>query len=262
MTPRYRKTASKGKFLTERDREVIEAVYEARYLTRSQIQQLYFGSATRAKTRLRILFNNGWLRKREVGQNREDVYYLGVKGRHLIEERLKLDREVVAKVSGIAGSGANPLLFLDHELSVSALYVALKLEARGYNWTLTWRNARALEMGNLGVQPDAYFKVTGQQTREAFIEFTAVLPKPSEMKGKIEGYQALWQTLRPIPVLWLTTSRAKLNTLNKSATDGILLGLYEDKGHLLTGTIWHYNGKQVAFLRPKETVLFRAGGRG
>ncbi len=260
MTSRYTKTASKGRFLTERDKQVIEAVYEARYLTRSQIQQLFFGSATRAKTRLRILYNNGWLRKREVGQNREDVYFLGVKGRHLIEERLKLQRDYVAKVSGVPGTGAT-LLYLDHELAISALYVALRLETRLHNWTLTWRNARQLELGKLGVQPDAYFQVKGQGTKEAFIEFTAVLPKPTEMKRKLEGYAEVWKKRRPIPVLWLTTSKAKLSSLKRQAGEGILLGLYEDKGQLLTGKIWHYQGQQVAFLRPKETVLFKAGGR-
>lgn len=262
MTSRYSKTSSRGRFLTERDKQIVESVYEARYLSTSQIRRLHFDSATRAKTRLRILYNNGWLKKREVGQNREDVYFLGVKGKHLIEERLDLDRDYVAKVAGVSGTGAT-LLYLDHDIAISSLYVDLKFEAKDHGWRIEWRNARQLELRKLGVQPDAYFRVKGASGgKEAFIEFTAVLPSPSEMKRKLEGYQTLWAKLRPIPVLWLTTTKSKLNSLANQAGEGVLLGLYEDKARLLTGTIWRHMGKQTCFLRPKETVLFKAGGRG
>jgi hypothetical protein len=92
------------------------------------------------------------------------------------------------------------------------------LECRRCDLRLTRKNAHMLELACLGVQADAYLCVEGTQKHEPSIEFTAVVPSQAEMKRKIEGYERLFPD-HPIPVLWLTTSRSKLNQLRKSLSE-------------------------------------------
>jgi hypothetical protein len=263
MTGRYSRQTVKYKRLTQRDKQIIEAVFTARYLSTSMVQSLFFTSSTRTKTRLRVLFNQGYLLKREVGERSEDVYYLGVKGRHLIEDMLSLERDYVTKVAGVSGQGN---LYLDHELTLSRLYVSGRKQAKLQGWQFDWCNTRMLRLARLGVQPDAHLKIRGERdVREAFIEFTDVLPKAVEMERKLEGYQALWANLRPIPILWFCSSRVKARRIRDGVRgcEAILVGDISQSSQYLTEAIWWWGQSKeaVAFLRPKETVLYRAGGR-
>ena len=62
--PRYRKAKTPPPMrLTDRDRRIIEAVYQLRFLTRDQIKRLEFeeGSMTACQRRLSLLSHNGYL---------------------------------------------------------------------------------------------------------------------------------------------------------------------------------------------------------
>ena len=80
--------------LQDRDKRIIAAVYEYRFLTRSQIQRLFnINCITRANVRLRKLFDHGYLDRRfrpTVTGTSESIYVLGM-DEHWNEKNLDLN---------------------------------------------------------------------------------------------------------------------------------------------------------------------------
>jgi hypothetical protein len=66
-----RSATSRGFVLTQRDMEIVEAVFLTRYLTLPMICKLFFspGATSSAKRRLRILFEQRFLDKRRASPN-------------------------------------------------------------------------------------------------------------------------------------------------------------------------------------------------
>jgi hypothetical protein len=262
MTKRFVRTSREGIRLTERDLHVVEAVFEARYLTNQMIARLLFSPTTfsTCKQRLRYLFDLGYLAKRHAQVNEPDLYYLGPKGRHYIASLGEHSRNDVDRIAGVSGGEATaPMLMMEHELTVSRLYVNARLECAEYGWTLRWQNARMLELQRLEVQPDGWLEVRGaQRSQQAYLEFTSVMPTKVEMSGKIARYEAHWQAVEvPVPVLWLTTSRAKQNLLRQGVAhsvyqDHFLLGMVEDAGRFLTDRMWSWSESEqmIQWIKP------------
>ncbi|MGI6379317.1 MAG: replication-relaxation family protein [Anaerolineae bacterium] len=262
MTKRFERTDRKGIRLTARDLQIVEAVFEARYLTNQMIARLLFAPTTfsTCKQRLRYLYDLGYLAKRQAHVNEPDVYYLGLRGKRHIVSKGEYTKEAVDRIAGVSGgSAAAPILMMEHELTLSRLYVNARLECAAHGWRLRWRNARMLELARLGMQPDAWLRVEGEQrSLQAYIEFTGVLPTAAELQAKIARYQAHWEGLEaPIPVLWLTTSRSKVQLLRKGIGDSgyrdyFLLGLIEDASRFLTGKVWWWSESEemIQWIRP------------
>jgi hypothetical protein len=250
MTRRFARKAREGDHLIDRDYRIVEAVFAARYMTLRQINDLLFLPTTFSycKQRCRVLYDLGYLRKRVVHQNEPDIYYLGLKGKRHIASQGAWSREQVNLITGTSGGVARtPMLMMEHELTLARLYVNARLECAGYGWELTWKNARMLELEQLGMQPDAWLAVSsGDKGRQAFLEFTAAMPSASELSGKLERYQAYWErTQDPTAVLWLTTSKRKAQRLLEGIRgcpyrDYFLVGLIEDAGTFLTRRMWHW----------------------
>ena len=124
-----------------------------------------------------------------------------------------------------------------------------------------------LELRGLGVQPDAYLRVTGERVdKRAFIEFTGVMPTREEMRGKLDGYAALEEAMDGVTILWFTTSKGKLEQLYQQVVeweyaDYVLLGLIEEEGEYLTQAMWKWSGsgKLVQFVTPGERILYEGG---
>ena len=251
MTKRFVRRQRSGIALTERDLRAVEAVFEARYMTNQLIARLLYKPTTfsSCKQRLRYLFDLGYLKKRKAQVNQPDVYYLGLIGKRYIVSLGEHTREVVDRIAGVGGEGAvAPSLMLRHELTLSRLYVNARLECRECGWDMHWKNTRSLESERLGIEPDARIVViNGRKSKQAFIEFTAAMPSAKELRGKIEGYAAYWErTGSPMPVLWFTTSRSKINRLRegiqKSAyRDYFLVGSIEDAARFLSGRVWWWS---------------------
>ena len=256
MTHRFEPREREGVYLTARDLRVVQSVFAARYLTARQIGRLLFGRAnsSHCRSRLRVLFDLGYLRKRDVGQNDPDVYYLGLQGRRYLAEAGVCSRSLADRVAGVSGEGAGaPGLMMAHELALSELYVEARLEAEGYGWALVWRNARLLELEELGVQPDAWLQVRhGGRSQEAYLEMTAAMPAAVELAGKLEGYRALWERGgRSCAVLWLTGSSPHaariLRAVRRTAYgDCFLVGLIEEARRFLTRRMWRWGDAQHA----------------
>ena len=256
MTERFERRERKGIHFTQRDREIVQAVFYARYLTSRQVARLFFKNtlSSSCKKRVRYLFDKGYLKKRLVNPSELDIYYLGLQGRHYIAQTVdSYPQDVVDKIAGVGGEGEVVSLMVRHELALSSLYVSAIMQCLQFGWQLVWQNTRMLELQRLGVQPDAYFQA---YNRKAFIEFTAVLPSRSEMQRKLDGYLPLLEQRGGVPILWFTTSKAKLEYLFKTAKgwlyqDYILFGLIEDNNEFLTKPIWKWSEQ-------KEPVPFIA----
>lgn len=242
--------------MTEKDYATLRALFDARYLTNQMVGDLFYTPTTMSwcRQRLRYLYDGGYIGKRKASPNEPDVYFLGKRGRTYIREVTGLDTETIKKMCGVEGEGA-PFLMMRHDLTLSGLYVKAVLECRRYSWTVRWQNARALELKNLGVQPDAHLKVQGPVgSKEAFVEFTAVLPTATELNRKLEGYRRLYERIqRGMPILWLTDERRKLEQLKRGSAgwdyeDFVLLGLIDETSEFLTGNIWQQRGERVSLI--------------
>ncbi|MHB1355031.1 MAG: replication-relaxation family protein [Anaerolineae bacterium] len=262
MTKRFVRTSRTGIRLTERDLQIVVAVFESRYLTNQMITRLLFKPTTfsTCKQRLRYLFDLGYLAKRQAQVNEPDVYYLGLQGRRYITSLGEYSKDDIDRIAGVSGSVASaPLLMMDHELTISRLYVITRMECVQYGWTLRWHNARMLELAKLGIEPDAWLEVSGdRQTKQAYLEFTSVMPTKPELAAKVAHYEAHWEaTDTPIPVLWLTTSRSKQNVLrqgilNSAYKDYFLLGLIDEAGSFLTKKMWWWSESEemIQWIKP------------
>jgi len=280
MTKRFEREERKGIRPTGRDYAIVQAVFEARYLTNRQVCQLLFTPTTFSwcKQRLRYLYDLGYLRKRVAFPNEPDIYYLGLRGRRYIASTdtgySAAEIDLIAGVSG--GSAKAPVLMMNHELSLSSLYVNARLEAQRLGLEMRWKNARMLELLRLPMQPDGFIQVSrGEEKQAAFLEFTSVLPAEAELKAKVLAYEQYLESrlcrqdlgVDRVAVLWLTTSASKceriLKALAKSSyRDWFLVGLFEDAQNFITGNIWRWSEAKdsVSWVKGRERVLYDGAG--
>ncbi len=268
MTERFTRTKRKGLKLTPRDRQTIEAVFEARYLTNDHIGRLFYAPTTQAycRKRCRYLFDRGYLFKRQVHMDEPDIYYLGTRGRHYIEKVRGLEREYVRKVAGVSGTGSDPSLYMEHDLTLSKLYVDARLECARWGWEYAWKNTRMLAEEIKGFEPDAWVEVArGGHAKQAFIEFTGRRPLAHELTQRLDAYARYWEAQgKGVPVLWFTTSRSQVNWLfdrisRHRYADYFLVALIENKSNFLTAPIWRWVKSQepICFLKP-PTVVYQS----
>jgi hypothetical protein len=286
VSKRFERVERESFRITPRDRQIIEAVFAARYLTTQLVATLLFTPTTLSscKQRLRCLYDLKYLDKRRTQVNEPDIYYLGLRGKRYILSLGEYSKEDIERIAGVAGEEAGaPNLMMRHELTLAWLYVRARLECARYGWNLCWKNTRMLEMLKLGLEPDARIEVSyGERRRQAYLEFTAVMPTPSEMAGKLARYEAHWEkaalpaerAVKPATgsavVLWLTTSQKNLSMLREAVRksayrDCFLLGLVENAGSLadadsfLTGEMWWWSEaeQKMQWIKPSEAILYR-----
>ncbi len=142
--------------LTQRDIAIINACYEYRALTTTQIQQLFFkpsqgrGQLVQCQYRLKLLYHYGYLYRDEQATKlsegrRSLVYFLDRKGAHLLAECLGIalsDLDWRAKHNA-AGAGH---LFLDHLLKTNDIRIAITVGAEREQATLErWLDDKTLK---------------------------------------------------------------------------------------------------------------------
>jgi hypothetical protein len=251
--------------LPQRQRASLEHIFLARYMTNDMIVDLVYKPTTFSwcKADLRNLFDWGYLKKRTVPLNHKDIYFLGLKGRHYIASLGEYARPAVDKVAGVPGGVEPPM---DHDLTIARIYTAAVRQCRRYGYQLRWMNTRMLELARLGVQPDGYMRVIGERgAQEAFVEFTDAVPRFSELTDRLRAYRALWEHDRPIPILWFTATRSKLEQLKRLVhpyiyRDYIALACIEDVDCFVTGEVWWdcERRQRVRWITPDERVLYYA----
>jgi hypothetical protein len=172
--------------LTERDREVLQALGKMRFLTTRQITRLAFeGSRWAANKRCRKLLDAGLVR---------------VWLRRLAEENIySLTR--VGGATAFEGDGARASAFvprgldgnLDHLLAINEVRLSFALGlAEGEGELLSWRSDWELRGGRRGGSvPDALFSVELDGTVRTFsLEVENAAKSPRKFLGKILRYRS------------------------------------------------------------------------
>ena len=236
--------------LTKRDRQVVEAVYVYRVLSREQIQRLFFPSDRTTNRVLSRLYHHGFLERRflpvELGQGyNQAIYLLGERGADLLASTTGEDRETIAWKPQANEVGP---LFLDHTLAVNDVRIAVTLAATQKGFELTkwidestlksqemkdyvlaeWKDSQGqTRKRRMAVVPDGYFVITLEKKRaHFFLEVDMATEANKRFADKVRGYLAYmasgkyherYQT-KSLRVLTVTTGEKRLQNL-KTTTE-------------------------------------------
>jgi hypothetical protein len=260
--------------LTARDRQVIQAVCQYRFLRRDQIQTLFFPSQNTANRRLQHLYQHGFLKRHllpvRLGEGRHQaIYGLDERGAVLVAAEQGVARE---DVHWRKKDNRTSFLFLEHTLHINDFRIAITLscKARGYHIT-RWVDERDIKtMGErvpapekrrryLPVMPDAFFEVDfGDRQAGFFLEMDMGTMTNKRYKDKVRAY-IIYKTqghyeekfkTSSLRVLTVTTSKRRLKNL-KRATEGVkgrnlfwfttFEALSQEK---ITQSLWHIAGQR------------------
>ena len=125
---KWKRTQSPGRVvLQKRDKDIISALYEYRFLSREQIQKLFdFHCTTKANLRLRKLYDHNYLSRSFIPTSRgssKAIYSLGKNGIDIVTERLGTD-PVIVRNSQKENTGLKEL-FLNHQLNLNEIRIAI-----------------------------------------------------------------------------------------------------------------------------------------
>jgi hypothetical protein len=228
--------------LTHRDIQLMQAVYEYRFLDTEQLQRLFFPSKHRAYERLRLLYEHGFLDRVLRGKNMERmntplIYVLDKKGVAVLEEVLKEKLVWDARQKELSD------FFLDHNIMVNdfRIRMTMALQALGIP-LLSWTSESELRANNTHVNvklaedrskrvaliPDAYFQISVQnEDRRFFLEVDMGTMTLKRFQTKVRAYNRYAEleqrenTQRPgFRVLTITPSLARMEHL-KLATEAV-----------------------------------------
>lgn len=211
--------------LTDRDRAILDLVWEHRVLTTGQLAALFFHSLSAARPRLAVLHRYGALtRFRPQAQQGTHPYHwaLGPAGAHIIaaqrgievkDLRYRQDKAIAFFLSQRLG----------HQIGVNDFFVRLHAYARrrrdGTAVAEWWHEHRCARLWGDHVRPDAFGRwvETGPEGRpvelDFFLEHDTGSYALSRVAAKLEGYLALAESTGiPTPVLfWLPTPAREAN---------------------------------------------------
>ncbi len=140
--------------LTERDKAILQSVYQYRLLSASQVEALHFpstkprGCRTSCQTRLRKLYDHKYLNRPVqmvvIGEGRKSfLYHLDTLGATVVASLSGLDRAIPVykpkrKVLGVS--------FIEHLLAENNFWIVLQLLAKTGHWTIdTWLHDAVLK---------------------------------------------------------------------------------------------------------------------
>ena len=201
--------------LQERDRELIEIVFQLRYATSDQIADLYLlehadkgHSRNGVKYRLYVLFHGGYLsRPKEArilmlfaGKGLPYIYGIGQKSYSLLRQK-GYDEEQIK-----AATNEPNYRYLEHALMVSQFHTNLlkALKERSDLQLLFWKNEGAQTRRFWGggddrrsVNPDAYFALQDDRGPMYFLaEMDRGTMSNRRLRLKIKSYLEFWQEKR------------------------------------------------------------------
>lgn len=178
-------------FFTERDKQVVEAVYLYRVLTQSQIERLIFTEVhpSTAQRRLLRLYHNGYLARqfllvRGGMMSSPILYLLDEKGAQFLTRALGYDNVLWKRANNAVGND-----FLEHTLAVNEFRVLTTLACRQGGYPLLhWQTESDLKKEYDRVLVTSF----GQRPRQVSVipdsVFVIDTPRPAE---KTKAYFAL-----------------------------------------------------------------------
>jgi len=223
--PKKQRSASAPPFqLTEREREVLRAVHRFRVLDRQQIQSLFFPNLSKACTRLRLLYQHGFLERLYrlsylSHMRRGPVYRLGARGaRALADETAMTLTHFDYWGKGDDRDGhqteVGPV-YLEHLVMLADIRIAIERAAARAGCTISlWRDEWDIRRAKRGdpvrfepgpgkgkitvtVIPDGYFVLAtlAGQTGHFFLEADRGTESITEKwRRKISGYKAFFSS--------------------------------------------------------------------
>lgn len=243
IPPRNNRTPGMPRILVQRrDKEIMLAVHENRFLKRDQIERLFFAqsSTSACNQRLASLYQHKFLDRLslpvDVGSS-QAVYALDKLGAEVVASHLSISpREVNWKRK----HNKVEYFFLEHTVGVSEVNVQLQLALRE-RWDvklLFWKREAFLPKdrvpdpedyeGTLPVTPDALFGLERRQGRSFyFVEIDMGTETLDRFKRKVHAYQQYWKrglyneryNYSNFRVLTVTTGAERLNNLLEVAGD-------------------------------------------
>jgi hypothetical protein len=192
--------------LTPRDEQIVQWVYELRFTTQEQLQQLLFSPSTASscKRRLTLLYHNSYIDRRllplrsRFGANRA-AYCLDKKGKGLLAFRTGT---ALAQIGWRPVDNDRELYFLEHMLATNQVRICATIAATEQSFDLSWVDERALKATamrdlvrdpknketQLAVIPDGYFQLATDTTPLGFaVELDRGTVEEKPFKAKIRA---------------------------------------------------------------------------
>ena len=267
--------------LQDRDKKIITACYQFRFLLRTQIQSLFdMPCVTRVNLRLRKLFDYAYLDREFLPTNRggsEALYLLGRNGITIVSEEMGLDPQIVRARRTRDFSIASRVL--EHDIQVNNARISIINEIqRDPRFTIKrWLDASEAECryersfrgrsGKTSLRPDGFLQVDfAGRVYSFFVEIDLSTSNHRKLEAKFHGYSefktlALTERffgIRHFNVLVLTKSPQRRDNL-KQIADLIESGLFwfstntELVSKPLTSCCWYRSGEIQA------RALFQSG---
>lgn len=259
--------------LTDRDKQIIKAIYDFRILRGDQIQALYFGTKTATNSRLAKLYDNHYLER----------YFLPARGGFMSSPILYgLDKKGVEllKTLGydkVTWYPTNKVLtdyFLAHSSAINDVLIAVTLAARQSGYELTaFLSESELKadydyvdlltragLRKFPVIPDLYFSlITPRGRAHFFVECDMATMDIGRFQRKVKAYIAYKTSggiekrykAQTVRVLTITVGEKRLANLKRATeqADGgnwfwfaVLSQL--DVEHVLSAPVWQVAGRE------------------
>jgi hypothetical protein len=246
ILPRHRRVEHPPRMqLTERDVQVVLAVFAQRVLSREQITRLFFRSKNTANERLMRLYQHGFLERRwlpvayghGMGQA---LYLLGKRGADIVAHQRGIDHQAIGWQASLNHVGSP---FLEHSLMINDVRIAVTLAAcrPGYGveaWvgedelkatpdyvSITTSSGR---QRRVAVIPDSYFVLRlGDRRAHFFLEADRATVSNTRWRDRIRAYRVYTESGRyterygthSLRVLTVTTGPQRLANLKRTTED-------------------------------------------
>jgi len=217
--PKFRRApeAVSGKRLTDRSLQLIEAIARFRFITTSDLIRLTGGNEDVTYRHLQQLYHRDLISRMALPKNGghgEFFYFLdNARALKTIAESTKLNPAIFdwtqikanrEKYRDVQDDGVGHLLFINHELMISAFRTSLEIECKGSGgrveiekWmqgSSTWDSVQASSRRHLPHRPDAFFSlrlpnaVAGQQRSNFFYEADRGTSNLTRFKDKLDAH--------------------------------------------------------------------------
>lgn len=215
--------------LTERDRSLLRTVADFGVVSTEQAYRLSFPSLSRARKRLRLLWQHRLL-KRHVRPVR-----MGEGSAALLYTPTRKGKTALAIGDGLNGAVPNSRRSIaEHALRINDFRTALTIAIRRTEGLRmrTWGQGKELRFSattvgphgprTVPIVPDAFFTVDGAgQDFCYFLEIDRGTTDHSRIRAKLEAYSSLWQSkaaslqlgIRSFRVLYVTTTEKRLKRM-------------------------------------------------
>lgn len=211
--------------LTERDRKIIELVWEHRVLTTHQLSAIFFSSATKARHRLLELYRMAVLERMQPWTPIGTLpwhWVLGPAGAHVLAAQRGIDLAELSYRRTTALSVCHSRQ-LGHLVGVNDFFAALHRHARtrtdDTQLAAWWSQRRCAALWGDLVRPDAFGQwiETNARREQAALDFFLEHDTGSEsltkVAAKLDGYAALAESsgISTIVLFWLPSAAREAN---------------------------------------------------